>query len=181
MKKPGKYQNKLSLKNKIGRLLWQFTWFIFYWIAFLPQFNFVRIWLLRLFGAKIGKNCKIDRSVKIWAPWNLELGNFVAIGFDVQLYNPGKIIVGNHITISQRAHLCSASHDYNSLNKPLISESIYINDMVWIAADVFVGMGVTIGEGAILGARSCVFKDVEQWTIVGGNPASFIKKREKPS
>nr|WP_238528042.1 putative colanic acid biosynthesis acetyltransferase [Aquimarina agarivorans] len=134
--------------------------------------------LLKLFGAKIGEGCKINSSFKIWAPWNLEIGNFVAIGFDVFCYNPGKITIGNMCTISQRTHLCSASHDTALASNPLITAPIDLKDRVWVAADAFVGMDVTIGEGAVIGARACVFKDVESWTIVGGNPAKFIKKRE---
>ena len=79
--------------------------------------------------------------------------------------------------MSQGAYLCGASHDINSLNKPLITAPIKIERFSWICADAFVGMGVTIGEGAVVGARAAVFKDVEPWTVVGGNPAKFIKMR----
>ena len=116
-------------------------------------------------------------SVKIWAPWNLEMGNYVAIGFDSFCYNPAKIIIGNRVSISQRAHLCSASHDITKKENPLIVSPIIIKDRAWVAADSFVGMGVTINEGAVIGAKAAVFKDVEAWTVVGGNPAKFIKKR----
>ena len=173
-----RYQNKLSLKNKIGRLIWNITWVILFRPLTLPVFNKFRIKLLRLFGAKIGTNCKISASFKVWAPWNLEMGNLVAIGFDTLCYNPGKIIIKSNCTISQRAHLCSASHDVTLKSNPLIVAPITIQDRVWVASDTFVGMGVTIEKGAVVGARACVFKDVEAWTIVGGNPAKFIKKRK---
>ncbi|MDR2683898.1 MAG: putative colanic acid biosynthesis acetyltransferase, partial [Prevotellaceae bacterium] len=79
---------------------------------------------------------------------------------------------------SQRAFLCTASHDITKPDMPLITAPIIIEDQAWIAADAFIGMGVTIGQGAVVGARAAVFKDVEPWTVVGGNPAKFIKKRE---
>lgn len=176
-KKYVKYKNTLSKKNKIGRLLWNATYVIFFRPFSLPFFNVYRIWILKAFGAKIGINCKISSKFKVWAPWNLEMGDLVAIGFDAFIYNPSKIILGNKITISQRSHLCSASHDIYQASNPLISQEIYIKDQAWVATDAFVGMGVTIGEGAVVGARACVYKDVSPWTVVGGNPAKFIKKR----
>ncbi|GAB7257500.1 LbetaH domain-containing protein [Polaribacter sp. OB-PA-B3] len=175
--KHDKYQNKLGVKNKLARLLWWFVWNLLFRPFSMPLFKKWRILLLKIFGAKIGKGCKVMASVKIWAPWNLELGDYVAIGFNSFCYNPAKIIVGNRVSISQRAHLCSASHDITKKNNPLITAPIVIKDRAWVAADTFVGMGVTIGEGAVVGARASVFKDVDSWTVVGGNPAKFIKKR----
>jgi putative colanic acid biosynthesis acetyltransferase WcaF len=172
-----KYQNKLGWKNKFGRLVWGLIWIMFFRTAALPQFNRWRILLLMCFGAKIGKGCKISSSAKFWAPWNLEIGDFVAIGFNAHIYNPGKIQLGHRITISQRAHLCSASHDITKSHSPLITAPIIVEDHVWIAADTFIGMDVTIGQGAVVGATASVFKSIEPWTIVGGNPAKFIKKR----
>ena len=99
------------------------------------------------------------------------------IGPNTPIYNKDKIIIGEHCVISQNAYLCTASHNINDLNHTLITAPIILRNRVWIASDAFVGMGVTIGEGAVVGARGCVFKDVEPWTVVGGNPAKFIKKR----
>lgn len=172
-----KYNNQLGVKNKIARLLWWFVWLFMFRPFGLPFFNGWRIFLLRIFGAKVGNGCKITSSAKIWAPWNLEIGDFVAFGFDSFCYNPGKIIIGNKVAISQRTHLCSASHDITKKNNPLITAPIIIKDRAWIAADAFIGMGVAINEGAVVGARASVFKDVASWTVVGGNPAKFIKKR----
>ena len=86
--------------------------------------------------------------------------------------------IGAHSTISQYSHLCTSSHDYEHPNMRQTFEPIVVEDQVWIAADVFIAPGVTIGQGAVVGARASVFKDVESWTVVGGNPARFIKKRE---
>ncbi|UCS93979.1 putative colanic acid biosynthesis acetyltransferase [Echinicola marina] len=173
-----KYQNRLSTRNKVGRLLWNMVWMLLFRPFSLPVFNSYRIFLLRLFGAQIGKGCKINARVKFWAPWNLKMGDLVAIGFDAFIYNPGKISLGSKITISQRAHLCSASHDISKSANPLITKPIQVHDRAWVAADAFIGPGVTVGEGAVVGARAAVFKDVAPWTVAGGNPAQFIKKRE---
>ena len=80
--------------------------------------------------------------------------------------------------MSQGAYLCTASHDISDSLNPLVTAPIIVKDQAWIATDAFVGMGVTVGQGAVIGARACVFKDVEPWTVVGGNPAKFIKRRE---
>lgn len=99
------------------------------------------------------------------------------IGPKAQIYSVDRIILKTKVCISQGAYLCTASHDITNTNNPLITATICINSFSWIAADAFVNMGVTIGEGAVVGARAAVFKDVEPWTVVGGNPAKFIKKR----
>jgi len=133
--------------------------------------------LLRLFGAKIGKGCRVYPFAKIWAPWNLEMGDYSCLGNDTDCYCVDRIRIGSHATVSQYSFLCTASHDYTNPKMPLTTAPVIIGDGVWITADVYVAPGVTIGEGAVIGVRSAVFKDVAPWTVVGGNPAKFIKKR----
>lgn len=171
------YKNNLSLKNKATRALWGVVYNILFRTLPGPLFYNWRTFLLRLFGAKIGKNCKIRASVKIWAPWNIELGDFVALGQKTELYSVNKIVIGTKVAISQGAYICTASHDITRHGSPLVTAPILIRNFAWVAADAFIGMGVTIGEGAVVGARAAVFKDVEPWTVVGGNPAMPIKKR----
>lgn len=171
------YKNRLSFKNKFLRLLWGITYNLFFRTLPGPLFYGWRNMLLRLFGAKIGKHCRIRSSIKVWAPWNIELGDYVAIGQKAELYCVNKIIIGTKVTISQGAYLCPGSHNIYSKENEQITAPIIINDWAWVAADAFIGMGVTIGEGAVVGARAAVFKDVEPWTVVGGNPAKPIKKR----
>ena len=172
-----KYINRLSYRNRVGRLLWRVCYAICFRPFGMPFFKRWRIFILRLFGAKIGDGANVYASAIIWAPWNLEMGQLTAIGPGAECYNPGKIKLGNKVTISQYAYLCAASHDFTKRQHPLITKPIIVEDHVWVAAGAFVSMGVTIGEGAIVGARSCVFKDVAPWDVVGGNPAKFIKKR----
>lgn len=172
-----KYDFSFSFSNKIARIIWSIT----YWVLFRPfNLNIFRPWrvfLLKLFGAKVGYKANIYASVKIWAPWNLTIGKFSSLGPAVDCYNQGKIIIGNNTVISQKTYLCASTHDFTVSNFPLVVKFINIKDQVWIAADSFIAPGVSIGQGAVVGARSAVFKDVEAWEVVGGNPARFIKKR----
>lgn len=173
-----KYKDSLTLTNKLRRLFWNISCLILFRPFGLPIFKKWRILVLRLFGAKIGNGCVVHSSVKIWAPWNLIIGDYTAVGPNAELYNPAKIELGSKVTISQYAYLCTASHDFTMNLHPLITEPIIVNDFAWVAAKSFISMGVTIGEGAVVGATASVYKDVEPWTVVGGNPAKFIKKRE---
>lgn len=166
-----------SIGNKFLRMLWNLVALI----LIRPfALNFFRKWrcaILRIFGAKIGQNSNVHSSVKIWAPWNLELGNYSSIGPRTHIYNQGRIIIGDLCIISQKSYLCASTHDFTLANFPLVRKPIKIEDQVWIAADAFIGPGVKIGEGVVVGARAAVFKNIEPWTVVGGNPAKFIKRR----
>ena len=171
------YENKLSKGNKLARLVWN----IAYWLLFRPfPSSFLMPWrrfILRLFGAKMGKGTQVYCSATIWAPWNLEMGDYSCLASGVDCYNVDKITIGADTTISQKTYLCTASHDISNPKNPLITASITIADQAWVAADAFVGMGVTIGQGAVVGARAAVFKDVAPWMVVGGNPAKALKQR----
>lgn len=162
-------------------LLLRVIWGIIAPIFFRPSprlFYSWRIFLLRLMGAKVGRNVQIFPSAKIMYPWLLEIGDRSVISWDVKVYNPGKITIGRSTVISQYTHLCAASHDYESTNFQLLKRPIFIGSHVWIAADAFVGPGVSIGEGAVVAARAVVIKDVPPRTVVAGNPAKFIKELE---
>lgn len=172
-----KYQNKLSVWNKLGRLIWIFIYYLLF--RSLP-FNFCfkwRVFLLTMFGARIDYSAHVYATVKIWAPWNLEMGQNSCLGPYVDCYNVAKVHIGANSTISQKTYLCTASHDITKSLNPLIVAPIFIEDQVWVASNAFVGMGVYIKQGAVVGACSAVFKNVESWTVVGGNPAKVIKKR----
>lgn len=173
------FQNWLSWKNRLGRVVWNIVWTFFFRPFGTKYLNFWRISLLRLFGAKIGKNCFVAASAKVWAPWNLVMVSNCLLSHKVNCYNTGLITIGDSTIISQGAYLCPGSHDIEDPAFPMICAPLTIEDQVWIATEAFVGgMGITVGQGAVVGARACVFKDVEPWSVVGGNPAKFIKKRE---
>ena len=134
--------------------------------------------LLRLFGAKIARTAHVYSSAKVYYPPNLTMGEYSCLASDVDCYNVAPIIIGNNVTISQGAYLCTASHDISDPLNHLITAPIKIEDQAWVAAKAYIGMGVTIGQGAVVGATASVYKDVEPWTVVGGNPAKEISKRK---
>lgn len=172
------YKNEFSNLNKFKRLIWTLVWNIF--VLPLPR-NTCKTWklfILRLFGAKIHKTANVYSSVKIYSPWNLVMKKYSCLAPDVDCYNVDKIIIGEHSTISQKTYLCTASHDVTKSNNPLIHAPIIIKDQVWVGASAYIGMGVCINQGAVVGATASVYKNVDAWSIVGGNPAIFIKKRE---
>ena len=173
-----KYQNKLTKWHQLKRLLWSLVWILFARPFPRSTAMFWKIFLLRLFGAKIHKTANVYSSVKVYAPWNLEMHAYSCLAPEVDCYNVDKIIIGAHSTVSQKSYLCAASHDVSKSANPLITAPIIIEDQVWIGASVFIGMGVLVGQGAVVGATSSVYKNINTWEIVGGNPAKFIKKRE---
>jgi len=119
----------------------------------------------------------VHASVKIWAPWNLEMGDVACLAPNVDCYNVEKVALGDYCTVSQYSYLCGATHDYTNSSMPLIPMPIRLGRRVWIAADVFIAPGVSVGDGAVVGARSSVYTDVKPWTVVVGNPARFLKPR----
>lgn len=173
-----KYENHLGRKHQVIRLLWGITWALC--ARWLPR-SAGKGWknfLLRVFGAKIAKTAHVYSTAKIYYPPFLTMGENSCLADDVECYNVAPIKIGANTTVSQGAYLCTASHDVTSPRNPLITAPIVIEDQAWIGAKAYIGMGVTIGQGAVVGATASVYKDVEPWTIVGGNPAKFIKKRE---
>tara|TARA_R110000751_G_scaffold1474_8_gene5576 strand:- start:2797 stop:3375 length:579 start_codon:yes stop_codon:yes gene_type:complete len=171
------YRSDFGLKNKIARLIWGVC-YVFLFRPFGSRFfKKYRVFILRCFGANLNASAHVYSSVKIWAPWNLRMGAQSTLGPKVDCYNQGKIIIGANTVISQKTYLCASTHDFTMPNFPLICKPINIGDSVWVAADAFIGPGVVIGNGSVIGARAAVFKDVETWSVVGGNPAQFIKKR----
>lgn len=136
-----------------------------------------RAWLLRLFGARIGRGSIIRPSVKISYPWKLTIGDYCHIGDEVHLYTLGNIDIGDCAVVSQRSYICTGSHDYTSPTFDLVAKKIVIEAEAWVAMDVFVAPGVTIGRGAVVGARSSVFHDLPPGTVSVGTPAKVIGQR----
>ncbi len=166
-----------SSANKAARLVWQVVW-LFMFRPSLWFWQTPRRVLLRLFGATIGRGVQIMPSVKIWAPWNLTLGDFSCVSHGVDIYCVDRIEIGANATISQRAFLCTASHEIDHPRMPLITAPIHIEDGAWVCAEAYVHLGVTIGTDAVAGVRSVVLKDVPARQVVGGNPAREIKCRK---
>ena len=171
--------NRAARKYSRGEMLRRVAWMIGQPLfRFSPRTLFAwRRWLLRLFGARIGEHVNVYSTATIYMPWNLTVKDWSAIGEHAYIYNLGPITIGKHVTISQRAHLCAGTHDYTRADLPLVKPPIRVDDFVWICADAFVGPGVTVGEGAVIGARAVITRDVEPWAVMAGNPARFIKRR----
>jgi putative colanic acid biosynthesis acetyltransferase WcaF len=130
-------------------------------------------------GAKIGRNVKIYPSALIMYPWLLEIGDNTTISWGVKVYNLALSKIGNNTMISQYSHLCGGTHDFRSPDFDLIRTGFNIGDQVWIAADSFIGPGVSVKDGAVVAARAVVVKDVEPGAIVAGNPARQIGATER--
>ena len=139
--------------------------------------NGYRAWLLRKFGATVGKQTLIRPSVTITYPWKVTIGDHAWIGDDAVLYSLGEITIGNHAVVSQHSYLCAGDHDYRRRDFPIRSRPITIGDEAWIGADVFVGPGVSIGRGSVVGARSSVFRDLPEGMVCVGNPCEPVKRR----
>lgn len=170
----------VSKSIKIKRVVWNITAAFLFRPFITPVFRKWRIALLRLFGAKVEWDANVYASVKIWAPWMLQMGHQACLGPEVICYNQDWVVLEDEAVVSQYSYLCTAGHDVNMMNtadKSLITAPIVLKSKSWIGARSFIGMGVEIGEGAVVGATSSVYKSVEPWSVVGGNPAKMLKKR----
>ncbi|MBR1890046.1 MAG: putative colanic acid biosynthesis acetyltransferase [Alloprevotella sp.] len=172
-----KYHNSLGRKHQLVRVAWSVTWTLF--ARPLPRSlgSGWKRFLLRAFGAKLAGSAVVYSSAKVYYPANLTMGEHSCLASEVDCYNVAPVTIESNVTVSQGAYLCTASHDISDPKHHLTTAPIVIKSQAWVAADAFIGMGVTVGEGAVVGARACVFKDVEPWTVVGGNPSQYIKKR----
>jgi putative colanic acid biosynthesis acetyltransferase WcaF len=167
-----------SLGNRISRALWQISWAVL--AAWTPRPFFAwRTTLLRLFGADIAPSARVYGNTRVWYPPNLTMAENALMGPGVNCYNQGQISIGAKAIVSQGAHLCAGTHDINDPNFQLITKPITIGAGAWVAAEAFVGPGVTIGEGAVLGARGVAFRDIEPWAVYAGNPAKKLKDRPR--
>ncbi|WPL19414.1 Streptogramin A acetyltransferase [Thiorhodovibrio winogradskyi] len=169
-------RHQLSVGNQLARALWQLVWLLLCRPTPRPLHAW-RCLIARLFGAKLGKGIRLYPTARIWAPWNLIMGDDSCLGPDVDCYSVDTITLGAHSTVSQYSYLCTASHDYSLASMPLMTAPITLGERVWITADVFVGPGVTIGDGAVVTARSSVFHDLPPWMVARGNPAVPVKVR----
>lgn|ERR1039458_2331222 len=166
-----------SLSNRIVRACWNVVWAICAWWT-PPQFPSWRRMLLRLFGARISSTADIRSSVRIWLPSNLVMEDYSCLGPRANCYNMAMVTLRRYAVVSQNAHLCTGSHLVDDGHFQLVAKPIEISEYAWVAADAFVGPGVKIGEGAVLGARGVAFCDLSPWTIYVGNPAMEKRTRK---
>jgi putative colanic acid biosynthesis acetyltransferase WcaF len=167
-----------SAREKIGRMLWAIVQVTAFRGSFHNWYRW-RAWVLGAFGAKVHPTARIRRTVRIECPWNLSIGESSSVGDRAILYCLGPVTIGSRVSISQHAHICAGSHDYTRPEMTLLRPPIEIESDAWIAADAFVGPNVTVGEGAILGARGVAFKNLSPWMIYAGNPARELRPRPR--
>ncbi len=172
--------NQAARKYPLGVQLRRIAWGLGSWLIRLsprPCFAWRRF-IFRLFGARIGAHVNTYPSTHLYMPWNVEIGDWTALGEDVLVYSLGKVRIGTSVTLSYRSHVCAGTHDLNDPALPLLRPPVSIEDGVWVGTDAFIGPGVRIARGAVVGARAVVVKNVESLDIVGGNPARIIGRRK---
>lgn len=169
-------QPSFSLQNRLARIAWGIVYTLLFRTSPRPLHSW-RSFLLRFFGAKLGKGCHVYPKAQIWAPWNLVMADYAGIADDVNCYSIAVVSLGKKVVVSQGTYLCTGTHDYEDPNFQLHAKPIYIESNAWLCAESFIGPGVTIGEGAVIGARSVVTKDMPAWTVCAGNPCKPIKPR----
>lgn len=165
-----------ALSHRLFRLVWQLSWLLLASWTPPPLRGWRRI-LLQLFGARISSSAGIYGTARIWYPPNLHVGPHAFIGPGANIYCMAETRIEAYALISQGAHLCGGTHDILDPHFQLIARPIVIGERAWIAAEAFVGPGVTVGEGAVLGARGVAMRDLEPWTVYRGNPAEAVKPR----
>jgi putative colanic acid biosynthesis acetyltransferase WcaF len=170
---------QLTRSNKLARACWSVTYWVLFRLTPVPLHAW-RAFVLRCFGASIGRRVRIYPSASIWAPWNLSMADDSCIGPGVDCYCVDRIVLQSRAIVSQRSFLCTATHDYEQTGLPLRTAPITIETDGWVTAEVYVGPGVTLHTGAVALARAVVVKDVAAWTVVAGNPAQPVRVRSQP-
>lgn len=175
-----KYVGHVNYRTKIKRAIWNVTAAIFFRPFITGLFRKWRIALLKLFGAQVAWDANVYASVKIWAPWRLKMGHRTCLGPEVICYNQDWVVLEDDAIVSQYSYLCTASHNVekqNTADDSLIIAPIVVKEKGWIGSRAYIGLGVSIGKNAIVGATASVYKSVPANTIVGGNPAKVLKER----
>ncbi len=171
------YTSSWSLKEVLGIRLWQIVWLLFFRTSPKLFGRYWRVFLLKLFGAKLTWDVFLYSSSKVYVPWLLKMKSRSCLGPNTEIYNLGPVEIEERVTISQYSYICNGTHDFSNSRSPLLVGYIKIHNDVFVGARSFIMPGVEIGEFAVIGACSVVTKNVEPWAVVVGNPAKFIKKR----
>lgn len=165
-----------SRSEYIRRLLWRIVQATLYRVPITGLWSWRR-WLLRCFGARLGRPVGVHPTTRIMHPWLLEMGDWSMLGPGVCVYNLGKVVIGRHTVISQDAYLCAGTHDYSQPHLPLIRSQICIGSGVWIGAGAFVGPDAVVGDNSVIGARAVVVGEIPPGVVAAGNPCRVIKPR----
>ena len=171
------YRTHVSLSIRLERMVWNIVWLIF--AKYSPNAAFkYRNLILRMFGAKIGRDSRVYPNVRIWLPRHLEMGEHSCVGPGVNCYNIAKIKIGKNSVVSQYSTLCTASHDFNDPSFALTAAPITINEYSWIGANAIILPGISVGAGSIVGMGSVLTCTIGENEIFAGNPAKKIGTRE---
>ena len=173
---PNYTTSNTSLKYKIKLQLWRIVDPLLFKTSLHP-FNGWRCFLLRLFGAKIGKGCYISPKSDIFLPWNLEIGNFVSIDDHAYIKPRTKITIGDYVSIATFVHIIPGGHNVRSRHFDSDLAPVVIEHSAFIGADTFISKGVTIGQFSVIGARSTVMKSIPENSIAFGNPCKVQCER----
>ncbi|MEQ1859599.1 MAG: putative colanic acid biosynthesis acetyltransferase [Chthoniobacteraceae bacterium] len=168
-------KSSFSLSHRLARAAWSLCWLLLCRWTPRPLHGW-RALVLRAWGAKIGARTHVYPGVKIWAPWQLTLGDDACIADGADIYNVAPITLGARAVVSQDAFLCTASHDHRREDFPLITAPIVLGTRAWVAARAIVLMGVKLGDGAVAAAGSVVTRDVAPGSVVAGNPARVVRE-----
>jgi len=163
--------------NKVRRAFWNVVCLCLFRPFGTKVFRLWRLFLLRLFGAEVAWSAEVYASAKVWAPWLLTVEAGGCIGPHVIVYNQARVTLRQDACLSQYAYVCTAGHETITVNNArtgLVVAPVTLDRGAWVGTRAFINMGVQIGEGAVVGACSCVFKDVAPRTVVGGNPAVVL-------
>jgi putative colanic acid biosynthesis acetyltransferase WcaF len=160
----------------LKRLLWYFVNVVFFKSGWFPFYGF-KVFLLRMFGAKVGKQVEFKPCVNIKYPWNLTIGDEVWIGENVWLDSLVMITIGSNVCLSQGAVLLTGSHNYKKTSFDLITGQIVLEDGVWIGAGAIINQGITVHSHAVLSSGSVATKNLEPYCIYQGNPAVKVRTR----
>lgn len=163
-------------RSWFAELLWHFLGAPLVRAESLP-FSWLKVWVLRVFGARIGRDVYIKPRVRVKFPWKLEIGDHCWIGEAVWIDNLEAVKIGSHVCISQEVYLCTGNHDWSSPCMKLYTKPIIVEDGSWICARSVVFAGVTIGHCSVVVGGSVVSKAINPYEIHGGNPAVFVKQR----
>jgi putative colanic acid biosynthesis acetyltransferase WcaF len=175
---PDAYTSPWSTRERLAIGLWSVVWGVLFRPTPKPfPFTAWRLFLLRLFGAKVEGSPFVSAAAKIKRPWDLVILDRACISPGAEVYNLGHCIIRARANVTQYVYLCGGTHDLSVPHLPLVVGTIDIGEDAFLGARSMILPGITIGPGAVVGAGSVVTKDVAPWTIVAGNPARFIKAR----
>jgi putative colanic acid biosynthesis acetyltransferase WcaF len=171
-----RYRNGLSWRNRLGRFAWHMVWLVAFRFSPTPLFCWRRL-LLRMFGAHLAPTAVVYPTARIWAPWHLTMHHHACLGPEVDCFCVAPVVIDTDAIVSMRSFLCTASHDIRRHGRPLVTAPIHVGRGGFVFAEAFIGMGVTIGEGAVVAARAVVVRDVAAFDVVAGNPARRVGGR----